>query len=410
MSIRMTRRRTAGALAVAVLIGGLAGTVALRASRHASDEAAAAAGKAAPVALEFAASDLTHPTDMALGRWLPVSGTLEPVRQAVVKAKVAGDVVDLALREGDPVRAGQRLARIESADLSSRLADRMGALESARAQLALADKTRSMNLRLLHDRFISQSAFDNTESSFDVARGNVKSAEAQVQLARNALRDTDVVAPLSGIVARRQVQPGEKVAVEAPLLTIVDLDDLEVQAMVPAIDVPEVQPGMPVELSVDGFRERRFAGRVERINPSTEPGTRAIIVHVGLHNPDAALRAGMFATGRIALAAGAPVPTLPTSAVRSEAGQSWVWTIESGRLVRHVVVTGRRDEEAGRVEIRTPLPPQAPVLAGRFDNLKEGGAAIVRTARSGDAAPAGATPAGGAVGASSGTGREAPRG
>ena len=146
MSIRMTRRRLAGALAVVVLVGGLAGTVALRAAKRASDAAAAAADNAPPVALEFAAFDLTQVTDVKIARWLPVSGTLEPVRQAIVKAKVAGDVVDLKLREGDPVRAGQRLARIESADLASRLSDRMGALESARAQLALADKTRTMNL------------------------------------------------------------------------------------------------------------------------------------------------------------------------------------------------------------------------------------------------------------------------
>ncbi|MDE2359831.1 MAG: efflux RND transporter periplasmic adaptor subunit, partial [Betaproteobacteria bacterium] len=350
--------------------------------KRASDEAAAARGGATPVALEFAAADLAYVRDTPLARWLPVSGTLEPVRQAIVKAKVAGDVADLTVREGDAVRAGQRLARIDSADLKSRIADRMGALESARAQLALADKTRSMNLRLLHDRFISQSAFDNAESSFDVARGNVKSAEAQVQVARNALRDADVVAPISGMVARRQVQPGEKVAVEGALLTIVDLSDLEMQALVPAIDVPQLAHGMPVELSVDGFGSRRFTGRVDRINPSTEPGTRAIVVHVSLPNPDAALRVGMFATGRIALATAGPTPTLPAGAVRNEAGQSYVWTIEGGKLVRRIVVTGRRDESGGRIEITTSLPPGTPVLAARFDNLKDGAPAIVKAARS----------------------------
>lgn len=382
MSIRTTRRRVAVVLAAGILVAGLAGAVALRAAKRASDEAATARGRATPVALEFAAADLTYVRDTPLSRWLPVSGTLEPVRQAIVKAKVAGDVADLTVREGDAVRAGQRLARIDSADLKSRIADRMGALESARAQLALAEKTRSMNLRLLHDRFISQSAFDNAESSFDVARGNVKSAEAQVQVAQNALRDADVVAPLSGIVAGRQVQPGEKVAVEGPLLTIVDLGDLEMQALVPAIDVPQLAHGMPVELSVDGFGGRRFAGRVDRINPSTEPGTRAIVVHVSLPNPDAALRVGMFATGRIALAAAAPTPTLPAGAVRNEAGQSYVWTIEGGKLVRHVVATGRRDETTGRIEISTPLPPGTPVLAARFGNLKDGAPAIVKAARS----------------------------
>jgi RND family efflux transporter MFP subunit len=174
------------------------------------------------------------------------------------------------------------------------------------------------------------------------------------------------------------VQPGEKVAIEAPVVTIIDLKDLEVQAMVPALDVPELRVGMPVQLNVDGYGERRFQGRVERINPSTEPGTRAILVYVSLPNPDAALKSGMFSTGRIALSASAPAPTLPIAAVRSEAGQSFVWTVDGGKLTRRIVITGRRDDTNGRIEIKTALPAQVPVLAARFDNLKEGAPALVK--------------------------------
>ena len=376
MTIGMTRRRITVGLVLLALVGGLAGTVALRASKRATQDASARTGT--PVALQFAPADLAYVESTSLARWLPVSGTLQPVRQAVVRAKVAGDVTGLTVREGEPVRAGQRLAHIESADLQSRLVDRLGAMESARAQLALAEKTRVMNMRLLSDKFISQNAFDGAESSFNVARGSVKSAEAQVQLAQNALRDADVVAPLQGIVAKRHVQPGEKVAIEASVVTIVDLKDLELQAMVPAIDVPELKLGMPVELSVDGFGERRFQGRVERMNPSTEPGTRAILVYVSLPTPDAALKGGMFSTGRIALAASAPAPTLPLAAVRSEGGQSYVWTIDNGKLARRIVITGRRDDTSGRVEIKTALPAQTPVLAARFDNLKDGAPALVK--------------------------------
>ena len=366
------RRVTIGVIVLAVA-GAVGGSVALRAAKRDAGTA-----KEVPAALQFVEGDVAYVERRPLDRWLPVSGTLQAVRQAVVKAKIAGDVEALTVREGEAVRAGQKLARIDSPDLAARLAERQGALESARAQLALAEKTRSMNLRLLADKFISQNAFDGTESTYDVARGNLKSAEAQVQVARNALADADVVAPLSGIVARRHVQTGEKVAVESPIVTIVDLTDLEVQALVPALDVPELVPGMPVELAVDGFGERRFAGRIDRINPSTEPGTRAIIVYVALPNPDAALRSGMFATGRIALAASAPLPTLPAIAVRSEAGQSYVWTIERGRLAKRIVSTGRRDETSGRVEIRSTLAPDTPVLAARFDNLKDGAPALVQ--------------------------------
>jgi RND family efflux transporter MFP subunit len=165
-------------------------------------------------------------------------------------------------------------------------------------------------------------------------------------------------------------------------VTIVDLADLEVQALVPAQDVPGLAIGMPVDLAVDGFGERRFSGHIERINPSTEPGTRAIIVYVALPNRDAALRSGMFATGRVALAASEPLPTLPVAALRSEAGQAYVWTIERGRLAKRVVVTGRRDETSGLVEIRTALSPDTPVLAARFDNLKDGAPAFVQATSS----------------------------
>jgi RND family efflux transporter MFP subunit len=328
-----------------------------------------------------------------MSRWLPVAGTMQPVRQATVKAKVSGDVREINVREGDPVRAGQMLVRVDTADLDARLIERQGQLESARAQLALAQKTLSTNQKLLKQNFISQNAFDSSESNMNVTRGSVMSAEAQVRLAQNALKDAVATAPLNGIVAKRHVQPGEKVAFDTPLVTVVDLREIELQALVPALDIPELKAGMAVELQVDGFGERRFTGRIERINPATEPGTRAILVFVGIPNPKDELRGGMFATGRIALAASAPVMSLPTGAVRSEAGQTFVWAIENDTLVKRMVVIGRRDEEAGRVEIKTALPATLKVLSARFENLKEGAPALVKGPDAGPAkASATATP------------------
>ena len=359
---------------VLLLVGAIGGTVALRIVKKGGE----GKGQQPPVALEFSAADLARVEAQPLSRWLPVSGALQPVRQATVKAKVSGDVRQITVREGETVQAGQLLARIDTADLEARLAERIGALESAKAQLALADKTRSTNLALLKQNFISQNAFDNSESSYAVSQGTVKSAEAQVQLARNALRDAIATSPLTGVVAKRHVQPGEKVAFDSPLVTVVDLRDLELQAAVPAADVPELAIGKSVELAIDGFGERRFAGHVERINPATEPGTRAILVYVGIPNADGTLRGGMFATGRIALAASAPLATLPATAIRTEGGQTYVWLVEDGKLVKRSVVIGRRDDTAGRVEIRTALPSGSSVLAAKFDNLKDGAPAIVK--------------------------------
>jgi RND family efflux transporter MFP subunit len=371
-----TRRRTIGALLAIAVIGALAAAIVVRTTNRAT----AATGDGPPVALEFNPADLAAVEAHALARWLPVSGALQPVNQTTVRSKVSGELRQVTVREGETVRAGQTIARFDTADLEARLADRMGALEASRAQLGLAEKTRAQNLALLKQKFISQTAYDSAESNLSVTQGTLKSNEAQVQLARIALRDASVTAPLSGVVAKRHVQPGEKVPFDTPLVTIVDLTEMELQAMVPANDTPELSIGMKVALSIDGFGERRFTGTIDRINPTTEAGTRAILVFVHVPNPDGALRGGMFGTGRVTLAAGTPVPTLPAIAVRTEAGQNFVWTIENGKLARRLITVGRRDDSAGRVEIKTALPSGVPILAAPFDNLKIGLPAVVRAA------------------------------
>ena len=376
MAKRWTSRRVIGAAVVLLVVGAIGGTVAMRVIKKVNETPGGKGGP--PVVLEFSPGDLTRVEAQPLSRWLPVSGAVQPVRQATVKAKVSGDVRQITVREGETVRVGQLLARIDTADLEAKLLERTGALESAKAQLAMAAKTQATNQALLKQNFISQNAYDNSESSSGVFQGSVKSAEAQVQLARNALRDAVATSPLAGQVAKRHVQPGEKVGFDSPLVTIIDLTEMELQAAVPASDVPELAIGKAVELTIDGFGERRFSGRVERINPSAEPGTRAILVYVGIPNADGALRGGMFATGRVALAASAPVATLPATAVRTDAGQTFVWTVEGGKLVRRGIVTGRRDDAAGRIEVKTALAPGVPVLAARFDNLKDGAPAIVK--------------------------------
>ena len=377
MGVRLTRRRIIVAFVVLLVVAGISGAIAMRVAKKAAESRENDNNKA-PVTLEFAPTDLAVVSATTLGRRLPVSGTMQPVRQATVKAKVSGDVRVITVRDGDTVQAGQMLVRVDTADLDAKLIERQGQLESAKAQLALAEKTLATNQKLLKQNFISQTAFDSSESSLNVSRGSVMSAEAQVRLAQNALKDSVATAPLSGVVAKRHVQPGEKVAFDTPLVTVVDLREMELQAMVPAVDIPELKVGMTVDLTVDGFGDRKFTGRIERINPATEPGTRAIFVFVGIPNPNSDLRGGMFATGRIALAPGAPVMSLPLSAVRSEAGQTFVWAIDDGKLVRRMIVIGRRDEESGRVELKTALPPTLKVLAARFENLKEGAPALVK--------------------------------
>lgn len=355
-----------------VIAGG--GTAAFMSSRD-SVSKAATTKKAVPP-LEFGPSDLTMISNQSVARSLTVSGTLVAVNQTTVKAKVAVEVRSILVREGDHVQAGQVIARLDVVDLASRLDQSTSARDASRAQYEIAEKNRITNQSLLERKFISQNAFDNVASLSSANRSTLDAAQAQVRLAQKALRDATVTAPITGIVAKKYVQLGEKTQVDAPLFAIVDLDSIELQAIVPAGEVGALDKGMRATLAVDGMPERAFDATVNRINPATEPGTRSIVVFLTVPNQDHLLKSGMFANGTIRLAAAAPKPALPATAIQSDAGQPVVWTIEGGKLARRTVALGARDDASGMVEIKSGVPANTPVLASKFDNLREGAEAV----------------------------------
>lgn len=342
-----------------------------------------------PVTLEFVPTDVTQAETRAIAQRLPLSGTLQPRDQAIVKAKVAGDVKLALVREGETVRAGQLLAQLDSPDLRAKLAEKQANLDAGRAQLAMAEKNRSTNQALLKQGFISQNAYDNVESTMNIQKETVKSWDAQVAMAKNALADAQATAPIVGIVAKQHARTGEKITIDSPLYTLVNLRQMELQAMVPASDIGAVQLGAAVRFTVDGFEGKTFTGRVERINPTAEPGSRTVTVYITVPNPDLLLRGGSFASGSLELMASAPRPTLPLSAIRSENGQNFVWLIQDGKLARRPVVLGRRDEEAGLVQLAEALPA-LPIVAAKVDGLREGNPAVLKIATVASQTPAAA--------------------
>lgn len=338
--------------------------------------------KAAAPALEFTRADIAVVELRELSRTLPISGSLSPVTQSTVRVKVPGEVRRVTVREGERVAAGQLLAEIDTVDLQARLDAQVAALEEAKARLSIAAKNRDNAQKLLQQGFIAQNAFDTTQSGFEAAAAAVNSAEAQVRLARNATQDAVVRAPIGGIVAKKMVNAGEKVSVDSPIVTIVDLAKMEIEAPAPAAEIPGLRIGQTAAFRVDGFGERTFAGRLERINPTTEPGSRSITVYLSVGNEDGALKGGMFAKGSLILDRSAPAPTIPASAVREEAGQTYVFTVEQGKVARRPVRLGLREEQSGLVEVVSGLEKGAAVVGASTIGLKAGMAATVK-----DAAP-----------------------
>lgn len=339
--------------------------------------------------LEFTPREVVQPTLASLPLRLEFSGALVAPQSAVVRAKAAGTLLSLAVGEGSRVRAGQPLGQIDLADIGSRVAERQAAVESARAQFVQAQRSHASNERLADQQFISPNALDSSRTALDAARAGLDAAQAQLSTARLGLREAALVAPIAGLVSKRHVVPGEKLAMEQPVLTLVDLATLELAGSVGTHEVAQLVPGMPVQLRIEGLDEP-VTGRLERIAPAAEPGTRSIGVTVSVANPKERLRAGQYAVAQVTLADTAQRLTVPLAAVGGQAGQPQVWVIDNGVLARRAITVGRRDESQGRVEVVAGLGTGVQVLAARFDNLREGAKAVV-VARSAAVASAAAS-------------------
>ncbi|MDP5008752.1 MAG: efflux RND transporter periplasmic adaptor subunit, partial [Glaciimonas sp.] len=291
--------------------------------------------------LEFLASDIIQIHPQQLRQVLPISGELRAVNQATVKARVGGDVREVLIREGETVSAGQVLVKMDTREYQARLNQSQGALVAAQGQLSIASKARDNNQTLVEKGFISKNAFDNAASQFDIAKANVDTAKGGLDVSRKALGDTVIKAPISGLVSSRSVQPGEKVSMDNNLLQIVDLKQMELVAPVPTGDILNVAVGQDVQLSLEGLATS-VMGKVTRINPSTEAGSRSILIFIQVDNPKSELRVGMFGEAQLTLNKKTDVLTVPQSALQTDAGHTFVYAIESGKLQRREVTLGMR--------------------------------------------------------------------
>ena len=366
------RRRAAIGLA-AVLLAGAAGGYAWTQRATAPAQSAPAAAKADKASVhELSKRDIAVVEARPLAVTLPLSGSLTPLAQATVKSKVSGVVLATTVQEGMRVAAGQVIARLDDAEARARVAQQQALLADANARLALAKKNQANSAALLQQKYIAQSAYDTSSNAVDLAQAAVDAARAQLDLTRIALADTVIRAPLSGVVSKRHVQAGEKLSPDSPVFSIVDLQQLTLDAQVPASDIPRIKVGQEVQFRVDGFGERNFAGKVVRINPSTEAGSRAMLVYIGVDNGDGLLRAGMFAKGAVTTEKSAAHALLPLSAVRTEKGEDVVYRVDGGKVVAQPVKLGLRNQDEGLVEALDGIQAGATVLALPLDGVKPG--------------------------------------
>jgi RND family efflux transporter MFP subunit len=354
------------ALAVAALIAGGARW----ASQRQSAKAPIAPQATAVASIELASTDVFTAQVQTLNLGIAVSGALKASQSAVVKARVAGELQDLSVREGDSVQAGQVVARIDPSEYQARVRQAQQQADAARAQVDIAQRQFDNNQALVNQGFISQTALLTSQASLNGAKATHAAALAALDLANKSLADATLRSPLSGVVAQRLAQPGERVAIEARLIEVVNLSQLEMEAALSADEASRVRVGMTAQLQVEGVAEPVVA-KVLRINPSAQTGSRSILVYLGISGREG-LRQGLFAQGSLGTQS-VQVLAVPVSSVRTDKPQPYVQVVQDG-LVRHITVQpGERSEDQRQSLVAVKgLTEGAQVLAGSVGAVREG--------------------------------------
>lgn len=381
----LTRRHKTW-IAVAIAIVALAFGVirALGAKRAQQEAMAQAAAVKVQSVVELAATDIVKARELPIAQGLPISGSLRAVNSAVVKARVAGELQGLAVREGDIVKAGQLIAKVDTTEYTARVKQMQEQADAAKAQIEIARRQWDNNKKLVDQGFISKSALDTSFNNLTAAQSTYNAAVAAVDMAKKSLDDTNLRAPISGIVSQRVAQPGERVAIDAKVVEIVDLSRLELEATLTAADSVNVRVGQRAMLQIEA-RGAPVAAKVVRINPTAQAGSRSVLAYLEVEEP-AGLRQGLFAQGTLGTGQAVAL-AVPVSAVRTDKPAPYVQVVENGQVVHKTVETGTRGEADGELMVAVKgIAPGATVIKGSLGPLREGSQVKFTSL------PAGATP------------------
>jgi RND family efflux transporter MFP subunit len=353
-------------VAVAALVAGGARW----ASQRQTATAPTAPTAAAVPSIELAASDVFTAQTQTLSLGIAVSGALKATQSAVVKARVAGELQELSVREGDRVQAGQVIARIEPNEYQARVRQAQQQADSAKAQVDIAQRQFDNNQALVNQGFISQTALLNSQASLNGAKATHAAALAALDLADKSLADATLRSPLTGVVAQRLAQPGERVAIEARLVEVINLSQLEMEAALTAEDASRVRVGMTAQLQVEGVAQP-VSAKVLRINPSAQTGSRSVVVYLGIQGREG-LRQGLFAQGSLGTQS-LQVLAVPVSSVRTDKPQPYVQVVQEGKVAHITVRTGERSEgERQNLVAVAGVSEGQQVLSGSVGALREG--------------------------------------
>lgn len=300
---------------------------------------------------------------------LSLTGNLEALNEATVSAKTAGRVSQVTVENGAAVAASQPLVLLENQDAVNQLAIDQAALKKAEANLATASINFKRNKELFESKVISKKDFEAAETGLMLAEADVNSAAASVASAEESLRNTTITSPLSGVAVNRDVNVGQVVSPGTPLMLVDDTSSVYAVVNVEQQDLAKIQPGLPAEIIVDAFSDRKFAGVVEIINPAASKSARVFETKIKVDNQEGLLKPGMFAKVEVKTGEVEEVAAVPQDTLVSKQGQFFVYIAEGDTAKRQQVDIGQMLDQF--VEIKSGLSVGDKVVATNVNKLKD---------------------------------------
>ena len=317
-----------------------------------------------------------------------ISGTLEPDREAVLRAQVSGSVLQTYADQGQAVNAGTVLARIDASGIQDAYTSARAGLVSARNAADVAAKDLARNEKLLAAGAIAERDIDQSRRASIAAQAALEDANSRLATAEKAYRSTTVTAPFSGVVSERPVSAGDVVQPGTALFTVVDPSSMRLEASVPAEQLASIRIGVTVDFTVSGYPGRQFVGRITRINPTADPTTRQVRIYVSIPNEGRALVGGLFANGRMSTATKMGL-VVPQSAVDVRGSIPSVMRIKQGKAEKVPVKIGLTDKTSETIEVLSGLQPGDTLLMGAAMGITPGTPVRISAPRAGTAASSG---------------------
>jgi RND family efflux transporter MFP subunit len=279
-------------------------------------------------------------------------------------------MLQVNVEEGQPVRKGALLGRIEARALDDSRQSAVSAVRSAENQLAVARREAERTEQLVKAGALAARDLDVARSNVAAAEAAVADAKARLATSETQLADAVLRAPITGVIATRAVNAGDIVSPGTELVTIIDPSSMRLEAAVPSDDLQALRPGARVQFQVRGYAEP-LEGQIARIAPQADPTTRQVPIYVTIPNAGGRFVAGLFAEGRVILESADGI-VVPTNAVNTTGAKPWVVRVTGGKAEKVDVTLGLVDRRTERLQIASGVNEGDILLRGAAQGITPG--------------------------------------